>query len=179
VADIVLFGLFVGAFLLGYVRGAIRQLLALGAWLVIFIVSAHLRSPIGDWLRTIDARWSENYADMLAFLLVFALLFGIALVFIEFTGATIQVSKTQVIDDLLGGVLMVGVAMLVVASLVFALDTYYGVTQTVATTEIGLITDTYALLEGSAIVDVLRRGLIPGLVSLIGPVLPPDVSGVG
>jgi hypothetical protein len=84
-----------------------------------------------------------------------------------------------VIDDLLGGVLMVGVAMLVVASLVFALDTYYGVTQTVATTEIGLITDTYALLEGSAIVDVLRRGLIPGLVSLIGPVLPPDVSGVG
>ena len=175
-ADIALVVLFVAAFVLGYVRGAVRQLLAFGAWLVTFVLSAHLRVPVGDWLRSMDARFSENYGEMLGFLLMFLVLFGVAMVVIEVAGATIQVSRIEIVDDMLGGVLMVGVALVFVASLLFALETYYAVEQPIATTEVGFVADAHAALQESRVAGVLRSDLVPGLDALLGPLMPPDVS---
>lgn len=177
-ADFVLALLFGLAFLLGFARGAVRQLVALGALLVAFILAAHLRLPVADWLVTQDARFSLEYGQMLGFLLVLAVIFGLALLVIQVTGATLQVSSRPMVDDVLGGLFMVGVAVLAVASLLVALGTYYDVAQTTTTVEVGPVSAANAELEDSAIADVLRAELVPGLVALLGPLLPADVRDV-
>lgn len=177
-ADFVLVVLFVLAFLLGFVRGAVRQLVALGALLVAFILAAHLRLPVADWLVTQDARFSIEYGQMLGFVLVLAVIFGLALLVIQVTGSTMQVSSRPMVDDVLGGLLMLGVSVLAVASLLVALGTYFDVEQTTTTAEVGLVSAANAELEDSAIAAVLRAELVPGLVSLLGPLLPADVRDV-
>ena len=48
--DIALILLLAAGFLLGVARGGVRQLIVLGAWLLTFILSAHLVRPLGDWI---------------------------------------------------------------------------------------------------------------------------------
>ncbi len=80
------------ASLLGVVRGAVRQLIVLGAWLVAFLVAPYLRPLVGDWIMSNAPDYSREYVDMLAFLASFLVLFLLALVVIEIGGRTVQLS---------------------------------------------------------------------------------------
>lgn len=173
--DLAIVALLVGGVLLGALRGALRQLVALGAWLVAFVLSAHLRSPIADWLVAQLTGYSRPYLEMVAFVAAFALLFAIALAVIELRGTTVHLSTRPLVDDVVGGLLMLGVTILAVASIAFALDTHYGRATPERTNEFAVLTQIDAALDDSAIVTQLRGSLMPGLQSLLGPLLPPDV----
>jgi uncharacterized membrane protein required for colicin V production len=52
VLDIVMLLVLAGGFVLGFVQGVIRGVLAIGAWAVSFLVGANLRDPVGSYLAS-------------------------------------------------------------------------------------------------------------------------------
>jgi membrane protein required for colicin V production len=178
--DLALLAFLAGAFALGYVRGGVRQLIALGAWLVAFVVAAFLRAPVADWIGAQAPQFSRDHVDMLAYLLLFLVLFGVALLVIEVGGKTLHLTERVIVDRFVGGLLALGVAVLTIGSLIVILDTYYrvGSGPGTAAAELGIVTDVANALDRSAIVRSLGGSLVPGLIALLGPLLPADVRAV-
>lgn len=176
--DLVLVVLVAGGFLLGFLRGVMRQLIALAAWVVCFVVAAQLMRPVANWYVEQDPQYSLQYVDMLAFGVIFLVLFGIALVVIEVVGNVSDLTTHHALDEVLGGILASGVVLLTIASSIVILNTYYGLDSPGPTAQIGILTDLQGLLERSAIAGWLSDSLIPGLGSLLGLVLPEDVRKV-
>jgi uncharacterized membrane protein required for colicin V production len=175
--DLAIIILLVAGFLLGIVRGAVRQLIVLGAWLVAFLISPYLRPFVGDWIVANTSEYSREYVDMLAFTATFLVLFVLAVVIIEIGGRTVKLSERPLVDDVLGGFLMLGATLLAIASVVIALDSYY-LNPVVGAAEQPFIHDLYNALERSAIVDAMHNALIPGLVAILGPLLPGDIRAL-
>jgi membrane protein required for colicin V production len=174
-ADIALVAFLAAAFFVGIVRGAVRQLVALGAWFVTFVVAAYLRNPVGDWIAAQQLQLSPDYVHMLGFVLSFLVLFGLAVLVIEVGGTTLQLTRQPLVDDVVGGIVGLGVGLLVVASLVIALDTFYATGPPAGTAELDFVHAIEVALQRSTIVQSLHTSLVPGLVSLLGPLLPTDV----
>jgi uncharacterized membrane protein required for colicin V production len=178
VADVVLLVIFGGAFLVGAWRGALRQMLVIGAWLISFLAAAYLRDGVATWLAPQQPDLSWQYNEMVAFLLVFGFLFTLATVIIEFAGTRMDVSKRQWLDDGLGGVLGVCVAILVVGSVLIIFDSYYAGGYPVSLELTGL-SEVHAGLTGSVIGQALHNSLVPGLLALGGLLLPANVVHPG
>jgi len=176
--DVVLVVFFAAAFLLGVLRGAVRQLIVLGAWLVIFLVSAYLRPLVGDWIASNRVDLTREYVDMLAWLITFLVLFALALAIIEIGGSTIHLTQRVAVDEVLGGFLALGVAILVVASIAIILDSYYAGPPQVGAAEVDIIRELHNALQRSAIVQQMHQSLIPGLVAILGPLLPQSIRAV-
>ena len=176
--DLALIALFVGAFVLGYVRGGIRQLIALGAWLVAFVVAAYLRGPVGDWIAGQAPQFARDHVEMLGFLLVFLVLFTLAIIVIEVRGSTVHLTQRVVVDQFVGGFLALGVAVLAVGAVIIILDTYYQPGPPALAVELDLVRGVAAGLERSAIGRALSGSLVPGLMALLGPLLPGDIRAV-
>lgn len=169
-----------GAFLLGYIRGAVRQLIALGAWLVSFVVAAYVRGPLGDWIFGQGNGYSRAYSEMLAFGLAFFVLFALGVLVIEVGGSTIQLFQRGAFDQILGGFLALGVGLLMIGALLIVLDGYYiyAAAPVPGGSDIEFVRALHAALDRSAIVGALRGSLVPGLISLLGPLLPHDIRVV-
>src|SRR3954468_13009797 len=115
-ADILLLLVLAGAFLIGFFWGVLRGLLALAAWVVVFLLSAHLSVPIGDYLARQWGNFSTEYSHMLAFLIVYVVLTIVSLVLIHVgVKGSQDVSRWPLVDDLLGGALAVAFSVLVIA----------------------------------------------------------------
>lgn len=176
--DVALVVLLAAGFLLGMLRGAVRQLIVLGAWLVTFMVSAHMRSPIGDWIAGQAPQYSRAHVDMLAFIAVFLVLFAIAVLIIEIGGTTIHLAQRVAVDEVLGGFLSLGATLLAIAAVAIALDSYYLLGPPPGVDELGLVHQLHLAFERSAIIGFLHDSLIPGLMALFGPLLPADIRAV-
>jgi uncharacterized membrane protein required for colicin V production len=176
--DVVIVLVLIACVVIGVFRGALRQLILLGAWLLALVLAAQIRQPFADWLLGQEPDFSRQYAGMVVFIVGFLVLLTIALVVIELGGRTIVLSHQPAVDEVLGGALMLGVGLLAVAGLLIALGTYYGAEPRGVTAEIPLLSNLNNAVEGSAIVHALRDSLIPGLLALLGPLLPADVRGV-
>lgn len=176
-ADIVLLLLIAGAFLVGFFWGVIRGLLALAAWVVVFVVAAYLATPLGDYLSGQWSQFGVKFNHTLGFGIAAAVLYVVVLVLIQFTTRGAQdVSRFPVLDDLVGGFLGVLIAVLVFAGTIMVLRTAYGPAATVGP---GLgpawMADLYRALVDSTIGSRINEGLVPGLNSILGPLLPPDI----
>lgn len=165
-------------FVLGFFRGLVRQLLALGAWLVTFVGSAQLRVPLGDWLSGTSTAFTHEYALLLAFLSLFLATFISALLLAELGGAASGLTKYPWLDDVLGGVVGVAVAVLFVVSLVVILDSYFVPVTVQAVGEVGWLRGIHADVSASSLVDTLREWVIRPLAILLGPLVPEDVRAV-
>jgi uncharacterized membrane protein required for colicin V production len=174
-ADVAIVLFLVGCLLLGFFRGALRQLVALGAWFVTFIVAAQGRNFVADWLRGQEPDFSVQYAQMLGFLIGFAVLFLGALALIELSGRTVTLSSRPIVEEVVGGGVMLLVGVLAVTGLLIALGSYYAWHDAVFTAEVDQVRQLNAALGDSKIVGVLRDTLVPWMQTLLGPLLPPDV----
>jgi hypothetical protein len=164
--------------MLGVLRGSLRQLVALGGWLVTFIIAAYVRAPVADWVKGQFPSVTEEHAQMAAFVLAFVVLFGIALIAIEGTGTRVQLTMRPYVDELVGGAVMLLVAVLAVASLILALDSYYA-GAVPGEPQIGLANSLHDGLQVSGIARFLRESVNPILLGLLGPLLPADVRTPG
>ena len=173
VIDIALVVLFASAFLLGVFRGALRQLISLGAWLVTFLLASYVRQPIGDWIAGQTA-YSTEYVDMLGFALAFIVFFGLALIVIQIGGRTVELIARPGFDELLGGLLGLAWAVMAITSLLIILDTYYA-NPLPNSSELASVRDLVIGLRELSIADALHRSAVPGLVSILGPLLPAEV----
>ena len=80
-------------------------------------------------------------------------------------------------DQILGGALVI-VALALVLDGLFALLQHLVVPRGV-TAEVDLLRELNAALEDSAIAHALRDSLVPDVKTLLGPLLPADVHGLG
>ncbi|MDQ3870423.1 MAG: CvpA family protein [Chloroflexota bacterium] len=179
VVDLVLLVILAGAFLLGFFQGAIRQLLGLLAWLISFLLAANLRDPVGDFLGRYWTFFPSGYNQMLAFGLVFIVLFVIVniLTQVRYRRAVIH-SRMTVLDEIIGGLLGALLAVLIVTTAIIVLDSYYARGGTGGTADVAWIGQTYRALTDSRIAASLHASLIPGLLAILGPLLPPEVRDV-
>lgn len=175
IADVALLLLLAGGFVLGFYRGLVRQMVALGAWLVVFLGSVYLRLPVGDWLGRSSSQFSFDYAQMLAFTALYVALFIGAVTLIEFGGAGSSLTKYPLLDDALGGLAGLLLAVLVAAGLLVALDSYYVAHPTILPGELIWLRQLHADLSDSALAGPLHDWVIRPLGTLLSPILPADI----
>ncbi len=177
-ADALLLLVFGLAFVVGAWRGTLRQLLVAAAWLLSFLAAAYLRDSVAHWLAPQQTDLSWQYIQMVAFLATFAVLFTVLALIVEITGTRMNVITLQWLDDWVGGVLAVGVAIMVVGSLMVIFDSYYAGSYP-ASVELGIVQDVHASLVGSVIGGALHNTLVPGLLAVGGLLLPSNVVHPG
>jgi uncharacterized membrane protein required for colicin V production len=177
-ADIAIAVLLIALFLVGFFRGALRQLLALGATLVTFVIAAHGRNFLGDYMRAQEPDFSVQYASMLGFLVTFVILLIAVLAIIELSGRTVTLSNRAIVEEVVGGGALLLVGVFAITGVLFALDTYY-VAPSGFTAQVDLVTQLRTGLGESRIATALHDSLVPLVHSLLGPLLPADVRHVG
>jgi len=179
-ADGVLVALLALAFFLGYTQGVLRQLLGIAVFLVAFVVGAYLRSPVGTWLASNWTWLPVEFSAMVAFGASFLVVLGVLTLTVQvYYERAMLAPRYAVIDELAGGVLAVLIGLLVLSVLVLASDAYYhGVGATPPSGDVGWMRSLYHALDGSALVHFTRSGLIPGMLSLLGPLLPAAVRSL-
>ncbi|MGZ6379013.1 MAG: CvpA family protein [Candidatus Limnocylindrales bacterium] len=176
IADIILLLLFIGAFVLGFIGGTIRQLLILVVWLVSFLLAANLAIPTGKFLGSYWSEFSAPYSQMLTFLLLYIgfLIIGNIIVFVMYKRSP-MVGRLAFLDELVGGVLAVGVAVLIVGGFIAILDSFYKYQSVAATTEHPIVHSIFQALEGSSIAAWLRDSFVLALGAVLSPLLPADL----
>lgn len=177
-ADIAIVVLLIVFLLIGLFRGALRQLLALGAWLVAFVVAAQARGFLADWMRAQEPDFSVQYANMLGFLVTFLIVLLAALAIIELSGRAVTLSSRELVESVVGGAALLLVGILAITGVLFALDTHYALPPGF-TAEVDLVRQLHTALADSRIATVLHDTLVPLVQSLLGPLLPPDVRHFG
>jgi uncharacterized membrane protein required for colicin V production len=178
-ADVAIVVFLVAMVLIGVFRGALRQLMAFGAWLIAFVVAAQGRSFIGDWLLGQEPDFSPQYANTLGFLIGFAIILFAALVVIEASGRTTTIFGRPMVEEIVGGGVLLVVGLLTLAALLIALGTYFSSPSHGFTAEVDLVRRLFAALSESTIGRVLHDTLVPAIQTLLGPFLPADVRSFG
>lgn len=174
-ADVALLLLLAGGFLLGFYRGVVRQLVALGGWLVVFLGSVYLRLPVGDWLGRSSSQFSFDYAQLLAFGALYFALFIAAVTLIEFGGSGSALTRHPLLDDALGGMAGLLLATLVASGLLVVFDSYYVSHPTIEPGELIWLRQLNANLANSSLAGPLHDWIIRPLGMLLGPILPADI----
>lgn len=173
VADILLVLVFAAGFLLGFFQGVVRGLLAVGAWLVAFVLGANLIAPLGGYLASQWTSLDPGYVHMLAFGIATVALFVVFMIII-FVGAKGPRGFTSfaLLDDLVGGLLGVLLAVLVMASSIVILGTFYGTSTATAAQDVEWSAQLYRGLTGSAIGPMIADTVVPLMGTVLGALMP-------
>ena len=83
--DVLILLFFVAAFILGFIQGAVRRLIGIGAVLFSLVLAAQLSRHIGGYLAANWTNWPANYTYMVAFLGLFVLFVVVLAIITETT----------------------------------------------------------------------------------------------
>lgn len=175
ISDLVIFGGFFFAFVLGAMQGTIRRLLGIASILVAFLASANLRDPVGDFLSHNWQQFPTGYTKLLAFGLLFgALWIGTSLLIQGFYKRTDIYAARPVIDEILGGLLGLVQGFLLLCVGLVILGSY--TMPSAFSGEIDYLRQVQdILLHQSHIAGGVRDGVIPVLVHGSAFLLPADI----
>jgi uncharacterized membrane protein required for colicin V production len=179
--DIYLLVIIVSTLVVGFFWGAARSLLMLAAWLLVFLVGAHLKVELGAYLTRQWTSYPPGFSDMAAFGIIYVgLLLAAPVVIFVGTRGNQRVSRYQVVDDLVGALVATFVAVLGIAGLIIVLSTFYGTDPAVSDPLGGPLwtANLYQSLLSSSIGSSIERYLVPLIGTLLGPILPLDVREV-
>jgi len=175
-ADVLLLLIVAGAFLFGFFWGVIRGLLGLAAFFVVFVLSAHLSEPVGDYLTRQWTQYTPAYDHMLAWFLVFTLIYALTLVLITIgTRGSQDLSRYPLVDDVVGALLGVSLAILCVAAVITILRTFFGPFAPASGHGAEWTADLYRGLLGSTFGGQIADSVVPGLIALVSALLPASV----
>jgi hypothetical protein len=179
--DIYLLVIIVSCLVVGFFWGAARSIMLLGAWLLAFVSGAYLKIELGSYLATRWTNYSPAFADMAAFGIIYmGFLIAAPLLIVASTSGDQRVSRVQALDDIIGALFFVLVAILGIAGLIIVLSLFYGTDRVVLQTAGGpdWTANLYQSLVDSTIGGAIEEHVIPLLGAILGPVLPPDVREV-
>jgi hypothetical protein len=84
--------------------------------------------------------------------------------------------KYTVVDELLGGLLGIVQGVVLVGAMILILDSFFRIPGIAPqTTELPFLRDIYVAYDGSITADIFRTTLIPGFMSIVGPLMPNDL----
>ena len=175
--DVVIALLALGMFVVGWLQGALRQVLGVAVLLVAFVIAGGLREPFGSFLAR---NWTFNdrgFNLMLAMLGVWLAASATLIVGVQSFYRRLVIHRRLVIlDEIIGGVLGAFQVILVLALLTVIFTSYYGtLAQGDEARDSEWAHSLWLLLRDSSIVHALRGGFIAVLVTLMSPLLPIDV----
>jgi uncharacterized membrane protein required for colicin V production len=175
--DIVILLVAMGLFVVGWLQGAIRQLLSIAGLLASFLLAAGLRQPLGDFLArnwTFNDRGFDFMLALLALGLAIAITVQIGIQ--AFYRRVVIHQRLVIVDEILGGLLGAFQVFLVIALVVIVFDSYYATVDRAAQPrDAPWARSIWDLLKSSAIVAGLRDSLVPAIVAVLGGLLPADI----
>lgn len=177
--DILLVLIIAGAFVVGFLWGAVRSLLMLAAWFAVFLLAALLSVPVGDYLTTQWSAYDTHWNHMAAFAILYfaGLVLAAILIWVGVKGAQ-GLSRFRLLDDIVSGAIMAVVAVLAITGVIVLLATAYRGSLGFAVIGPDWTREVYQALLDSRIGDGLTRTVIPLLGTLLGPLLPAYVRQV-
>lgn len=177
--DILLVLIIAGAFVVGFLWGAVRSLLMLAAWFAVFLLAALLSVPVGDYLTTQWSAYDTHWNHMAAFAILYfaGLVLAVTLIWVGVKGAQ-GLSRYRLLDDVVSGAIMAVVAVLGIAGVIVLLATAYRGSLGFAVIGPDWTREVYQSLLDSRIGDGITRVIIPPLGTLLGLLLPGYVRQV-
>jgi hypothetical protein len=164
VSDLLIFGAFCAAFVVGAMQGAIRRLLGIASMLFAFLLSANLRDPVGNYLADNWRQFPAGYTKLLAFGLLFGVLWiGLSLLIQGFYKRTDIYAARPVVQ----GFLLLCVALVIFGSYTLPAP-FPG--EVIFVRQIQDV-----LLNQSHIAAALRDGALPVMIHSSGFLLPNDI----
>ena len=175
ISDLLIFGAFCAAVVVGAMQGTIRRLLGIVSILFAFLAAANLRDPVGDFLGRNWQQFPMGYSKMLAFGLVFAVLWiGLSILIQGFYKRTDIYAARPIVDEILGGLLGVVQGFLLLCVVIVILGSY--TMPAPFPGEIDYVRQLHDIfINQSHIATSLRDGIIPVLVHSTGFLLPADI----
>jgi uncharacterized membrane protein required for colicin V production len=178
--DIFLLVIIVASLVIGFFWGAVRSLMLFAAWFVAFFAGAYLQVQLGAYLTRQWDNYPAAFDQMAAFGIIYVFLLLAAPFFVfSVTRADQRVTRYQVLDDLVGALFAVAVAVLGIAGVLIVLATYYGPGPVIAPLPGPEWTRSfYEALLASTIGGNINDIVVPIIGFILGPFLPSVVSDV-
>jgi uncharacterized membrane protein required for colicin V production len=174
--DVLVFIFLFGMFVLGYIQGTIRRLLGLAAIIFSFLLAGQLRDPLGSFLAKNWTQYPPEYSYMLAYLFLFAftaILFSIIIQ--SFYHPQPLFENARFVDEVIGGTLGVVEGLVLIGCGIIILDSYFTLGLNDAKTYVPFLPAIFALYDPSATASLFRTTLIPGMLAVMGALLPDSV----
>jgi uncharacterized membrane protein required for colicin V production len=166
-----------GMFVLGFFQGTIRRILGIGSMLFSFLVAANLRAPLGSFFASYWNQFSDEYAIMLGFGLVFVTATIASTLFIQgFYKHQSLFEKATLADELIGGALGVIQGILLIAFVMIVLDSFFERTAIPQNaSELLFLRGFHDFYDSSFTAEVLRSTVIPGFMSVFSLLIPAEL----
>ena len=178
--DIFLLVIIVSTLVVGFFWGAVRSLMLFAAWILAFLVGAYLQLDLGAYLARQWDNFDPAFNQMAAFGLIYtAILVAAPVIIFMVTRSNQRVTRWQVLDDLVGALFAVFVAVLGIAGVMIVLASFYGTDPVVdATGGPQWTANLYQSLLASDIGGKIYEHLVPIVGAVLGPILPANVNEV-
>lgn len=177
--DLVIFLALLAMFVVGYAQGVVRRLLGIAAILFAIVLGSYLRAPLGAYLANEWTSIADSYSFMVAFGAVFVATAVTLSIGIQITYRPAPLfQRYPVLDEILGGLLGVLEGFIILIAVLLILDPYYNqpsVRETVGQGEFTLLRTLHDFLDTSLVADILRHGVIPLILAVVGFLFPQDV----
>lgn len=172
--------LFIAGFVrLGWSTGLLQRLAGLAYIGVSFVAGAYLREPAGELLLRVFPQIPAEYADMVGYSVVFAVLVAALHLITRPMIKTAQVGWSRRIDQVLGAVFGFVEAILLISVAIVILDTYFGTAGSLGKDPgLGFLKDISRALDHSTIGQFLIHTTVPFVLAVLGPLLPKDIKSL-
>lgn len=177
--DLVIFLALLAMFIVGYAQGVVRRLMGIAAILFSLILGAQLQPATGQYLAQQWTTLSPGYSYMVGFGAVFfasavAISLGIQ---ITYRPAPLF-KRYPALDEIVGGLLGVLEGFIILVAILLILDPYFTrpeIRELSGRGEFGLLRSVHGWLDPTLTASVLRDGVIPILLAIIGPLFSQEV----
>jgi uncharacterized membrane protein required for colicin V production len=178
--DVLLLGFIAGLIVGGYRTGLIRRLAGLGFLALSFVLGAYLRAPIGGLISGAFKDVPQSYGELVAYIFIFpVILIGAHVVANEFLKHVAVNGLSRDADRALGAIFGGVEAILIISVAIVILDTYFASKSPLpAGSGLGFLKPIRDSLDGSVTAQILRSTTVPFLLTILGPLLPHDVTSV-
>ena len=177
--DVVLVG-FIAAFAAGGWRtGLLRRAAGLGFMALAFVLGAYIRQPLGGIIITAFKDIPADYAELVGYTVAFPLILGAAHVIAHpFLKDRAVNGLSRELDQVAGALFGALEAILIASAAVVILDTYFGTASTIIgqTPGLAVFTQFRDAFNASTTVHLLRDTTVPLVLTILGPLLPKDIS---
>jgi uncharacterized membrane protein required for colicin V production len=177
--------LLLALFIAGYVTGGwrtglLRRLAGLAFIALGLIAGAYLRVPVGGVLAGTFTEIPPEYAEMVGYAVVFAVLVtSLNLIAGPILSRATVGGFSRMTDRTLGAVLGGVEAVLIISAAIVILDTYFGTAGSIGEVPgLGILTTVSEALDQSKIGQFLIKTTVPLVLALLGPLLPQDIGSV-
>jgi uncharacterized membrane protein required for colicin V production len=183
VAGLTWFDLVVGLylfafFILGFIQGTLRRVLGIGQTVFSFLLAANLREPLGAFFASNWNQFPDEYAYLIAFLLVFAAATVVFTLLIQSFYTTQALwDKSRFLDEAIGGILGLVQAVLYLAILVVILDSFFqvpGIPESPG--ELPFIRQGWLIFDASRTAIVVRDTILPVFFTIFGIFIPSEIE---